>query len=187
MREDQVAATTRLMIGAEEKTGQRIRVHVAFEAHASSPLDIQDHAVPVIVGWPDGLCAGFLGQLKKIPAVRLVEPRQAIAYLVSMYPAARNGYHLVRLAGQDGRARKVSEIGAIASFADIETPAFGKSIGYVKRSPAKTHRRGQVILKDPDGCIRIFNLASDDSVQWRCHPQRKAVPAQALTYAGTAD
>jgi len=112
---------------------------MALETHASSLLNIQDHAVPVVAGRHDRFCAGFLSQLKEVPPVGLIEPGQALADLVSVYPAARNGCYLTRFARQDRSTRELPETGALASFTDMVTPAFGKSISYVKSCPAKTH------------------------------------------------
>jgi len=153
------------MIGAEEKASQRIRVHVAFETHCGSLLHIQDHAVPVVASRRDTFCTGFLSQLKEVPAIKPVEPGQVIADLLSVYPATRNGCYLPRFTRQDRRARELPEISAVAGFTDMAMPAVGKSIGYVKCCPAKTHWRSQVILKGPDRCMLIFNLTSDNSVR----------------------
>ena len=97
MREYELAAGSRPVIGTEEETGQRIRIDMALKPHRGPALDVQDDAIPVIECGSDSFCAGLPGQLEEVPAVQPVEPGQALPYLTSMHPASRNTGHMLRL------------------------------------------------------------------------------------------
>jgi hypothetical protein len=76
------------MIGAEQKTSQRIGINVTFEPHPGSALNIQDDPVSVVEGRYDGFSARGLRQLEKRASVELVQPGQLPAYIAGVHPAA---------------------------------------------------------------------------------------------------
>ena len=96
--EDEFPARALRVLGQEEKTGQRIRVNVTFEAHLGSALNVQHDPVPFVGRRHDGFGDGTLGQLKKALTVALVEPGKALPYLVRVYPATRDARDILCLA-----------------------------------------------------------------------------------------
>jgi hypothetical protein len=96
---DHEFAAACLMIRAEENSRHRIRVDVTLKSHRGSALDIQDHAVPVIDGRADGLCARCPGQFEEKSSVALVEPGKALPDLAGMQPTARYFRHIRCLTG----------------------------------------------------------------------------------------
>ncbi len=89
MRENELATRAGALVGTEEKTGQRIRINMAFESHRGSALNVKHDAVSIIPGGPDRFSADRTGQVEKIAAVRFVEPWQAFPHLACVDPAAR--------------------------------------------------------------------------------------------------
>ena len=59
---------------------------MTFKSHLGSALYVQDDAIAVIECGSDPFRVGFPGQSEKVPAVQPVEPGQAVAHLVGMYP-----------------------------------------------------------------------------------------------------
>jgi hypothetical protein len=49
------------VVSAEEKAGKWIRIDVAFEAHSSAALHIEDHFVSAVARWTHFFIAGFSG------------------------------------------------------------------------------------------------------------------------------
>jgi len=88
MREDDLAARSRPVIGAEEQPGQRIGVDVALKPHCGAALDVQDDAVPVVEGRGDGFTAYRPGQVEEIVVVELVQPGQGPPEVAGVYPSA---------------------------------------------------------------------------------------------------
>jgi hypothetical protein len=74
MCENKLASVSGAVISAEQKSGERIGIDMAFESHRCSALDIYHDAVPFILRRPDRFSAYRLGQFKKMAAVRLGQP-----------------------------------------------------------------------------------------------------------------
>lgn len=129
MPEDELAARAGQVIGAKEQAGQRVRVNVAFEAHAGSALDVQHEAIPIVKGRHYAFRACFSGQLEEAASVAPVEPGQAEPHLVSVNPAARDAHHMICFAGQDGGTGVLAKIGLGRSRVDIVPPAIGEPVG----------------------------------------------------------
>jgi hypothetical protein len=70
--EDEFTTGARWLISAEKEASQRIRVHMAFEPHLSSALDIQHDTVSVIVCCHYVFRACFPSKLEKVAAVKTV-------------------------------------------------------------------------------------------------------------------
>ena len=138
VREDELPARTLRMVGKEEKTGQRIRVDVAFEAHLGSALDVQDDPVPFVGGRPDGFGEGTRGQLEKALTVALIEPGKALPYLVRVYPATPDARYVPGLAREHRSNREVPALSLGGDRGDLVLPALGKLIGHVEFCPAET-------------------------------------------------
>jgi hypothetical protein len=128
-------ASARRVIGKEEEAGHRIGIHVTFEPHVLSPQHIKDDAVSIVNRRLDGFPAGLDNQLEEITPVQLVEPGQGLLDRVRVYPATRDMRYVLRFTGQEGRARKLSEISLGGNCADIILPIFGKLIGHIKCRP----------------------------------------------------
>jgi hypothetical protein len=140
MREDQFAPGAGAVIGAEKQPGQRIGVDVAFEPHRRAALDIEDDAVPVVIGRHDGLGPYLLGQVEKQVPVVLVQPGQVSLEVTGMQPAARDMVHVRGLTGQDRRARVVPELGFGGGSSDFLPPVIGQQAGHVECGPMESRR-----------------------------------------------
>ena len=136
--EDELPARALRVLGKEEKTGQRIRVNVAFEAHLGSALNVQDDPVPFVGRRHNGFGEGTRGQLKKALTIAQIEPGETVPYLVRVYPATRNVRDVLCLAGKHRSTREIPAISLGGDRDDIVLPALGKLVGHVKLCPAET-------------------------------------------------
>ena len=111
VRENEFAAGSGRVVGAEEQTGQRVGVDVALESHRGAALDVQDDAVPVVAGRRDRLVAGHLpGQVEEEAPVEPVQPGEVVPEVTGVKPTARNAAYVRCLAGQRRRARELPEL-----------------------------------------------------------------------------
>jgi len=160
MREDQFAPGSGTVIGAEKQPGQRIGVDVTFEPHRRAALNIEDDAVPVVVGRHDGLGAYLPGQVEKEVPVVLVQPGQASPEVTGMQSAAWDMVHGRGLTGQDRRARVVPELRFGGGSSDFLLPVSGKQAGHIECCPMES-RRHQARPVDGSGSTSAHLLRAD--------------------------
>jgi hypothetical protein len=91
VREDELAARTCRVIGAEEQPCQGVGVDVTLEPHRGPALDVQHDAIPVIERGHDGLSGCFPGQFEEITAIGLVQPGQVLPDVGGVQSAAGDG------------------------------------------------------------------------------------------------
>jgi hypothetical protein len=96
--EDEIARP-RWVIGAEEQPSQWVRVHVTFESHPYTALDVQHQAVASVMGRSDGSRVRLPGQLEKVIPVETMEPWQSVPHLIGVNPAAGDMLDLPCFAG----------------------------------------------------------------------------------------
>jgi hypothetical protein len=93
--DDQLAACAWAMIGEEQQRGERIGVDVTLESHVRVALDVQDHAVSIILSGTGHLTSGHaLSQVDKFRPIELRQPRKAVRNLISMHPGPGNMVHV---------------------------------------------------------------------------------------------
>jgi hypothetical protein len=127
---------------------------MAFEPHRLSALDVQDDAIPVVVGGGDPFRTCLPSQLEEATSVELIEPGQIPAYPIRMNPATGNMRHILCLTRQDRRTRELAEVSPGSYLKDVLQPTFGQPIGYVKRRPAEAYRHYQTAREQQASAYR---------------------------------
>ena len=72
MREHELASGAGRLVGAEEKTSQRVRIDMAFKSHGGTALNVQYDAISVILGRRDSFSACFPGQFEKVAPIEFI-------------------------------------------------------------------------------------------------------------------
>ena len=72
MREHELASGAGRLVGAEEKTSQRVRVDMAFKSHGGPALNVQHDAISIISGWHDSFGTCFTRQFEEVAPIEFI-------------------------------------------------------------------------------------------------------------------
>ena len=128
------------MIGAEEQASYRVRVDMSLKPHGSAPLDVEDDAIPIVIGWLDALVCRLRRQVAEGTPVKLAEPWQPRSHLISVDAAAEDRLDVQCLSCYPRGPREISEIRVCGNGSNILLPMIRKVIIDIESGPVEWSR-----------------------------------------------